>query len=74
MRRDVVQEFLPRQAARAEAMLLLEVLDEAWAERRRQPAGSVERACSETVLRDVIERLRRLPRVMGRGTRVGRAL
>ncbi len=65
MPRDVVREFLPRRAAEAEAQILGEVLDEAWAERRQHPLGSTERAFAETVLRDVIERLRRLPRAPG---------
>ena len=66
MSRVVVRELLPRKAAEAEAQILGEVFREAWTERRRNPPGSPERACTDTVLRDVIERLRRLPRASSR--------
>ncbi len=61
--RDVVRELLPRRAALIEAAALAEVLREAWADRRAQPRGSPERALAEAVVRDLVERLRRLPPV-----------
>ena len=61
MPRDVVRVLLPRREARLEAAALAEVLREAWADRRVQPRGSPERALAEDVVRDLVERLRRLP-------------
>jgi hypothetical protein len=59
--RDVVRVLLPRREALREAEALAEVLREAWADRRVQVRGSPERALAEAVVRDLVERLRRLP-------------
>lgn len=57
--RAVVREMLTRPAAEVEAALC-EVLADAWAERRRQPAGTSDHAFVEQVIHDLIEQLRRL--------------
>lgn len=60
MQRATVSELLAPQQAQAEAVVLLEVLAEAWQERRRHPLGSDDRAFVLMVIRDLIEYLRRL--------------
>ena len=60
MRLNLVSDLEQPRNARAERMLLREVLAEAWHERRRQPTGSGDRLFINVVVRDLVEQLRRL--------------
>ena len=60
MQSNAVVNSLPSKDAQAEAAVLLGVLADSWAERRRQPIGSEDRAFVPMLIHGLVEYLRRL--------------